>query len=369
MTTVAGPVALITGGLAVALAVAVPLDLPARDAVEVVAIAFGAGLLALALAGLAVRRLHRDAIDENLTARAVLVALIPIVALGVGVLAAARAMFVSAHDLHVLVVVVAGAGTAGVLGALALANDMDRAHRKAADSAERERMMERSRRELVAWVSHDLRTPLAGIRAMVEALDDEVVTDPETVRRYYGALTADTDRLSRLVDDLFELSRIQADALQLVLEHVSLGDLVSDAVASASVVAESKGVHVEASVNGTSPAVLASTREMARVVRNLVDNAVRHTPPGGSVHIEVGGDGHHGVVSVTDECGGIPLNDIAHVFDVAYRGDNARSPGDARGGGLGLAIARGLIEAQAGEIDVRNHGDGCRFTVRIPVVT
>jgi signal transduction histidine kinase len=107
---------------------------------------------------------------------------------------------------------------------------------------------------------------------------------------------------------------------------------------------------------------------MARVVRNLLDNAIRHTPAGGTVWIEAGLDdsGVSAVVSVRDACGGIPADDLDHVFEMAYRGDAARTPGSA-GAGLGLAVARGLVEAHQGTISVRNEGGGCRFTVRLPL--
>ena len=189
-----------------------------------------------------------------------------------------------------------------------------------AEMAERERALEHGRRELIAWVSHDLRTPLAGIRAMVEALDDGVVSDPVEVRTYHQRLTQEAERLARLVDDLFELSRIEADALALTLERVSLGELVSDAVASATVLAEVKGVKVEGRLASPAPEVAASAKELTRAVRNLLDNAIRHTPPGGSVTVEVGGDGSHAEVSVLDQCGGIPEQDIDRVFELGLPG-------------------------------------------------
>jgi signal transduction histidine kinase len=277
-------------------------------------------------------------------------------------------MFISSHDLAALVVVLVGASSAGVLGALALARELEAARRSAEAAADRERMLERSRRELVAWVSHDLRTPLAGIRAMLEALDDGVVDDEPTSRRYYTAMVSEADRLSRLVDDLFELSKIEADGLQLAVERVSLQELVHDAIASTAVVAQTREVLLDAAgIDDLAVDVRASTKEMVRVVRNLLDNAVRHTPPGGLVRVEVARDRDHAVVSVIDQCGGIPDNDLDRVFDFAYRGDAARSPADNGGGGLGLAIAKGLVTAHHGEISVRNDTDGCRFSVRLPL--
>jgi signal transduction histidine kinase len=356
--------AVLAAGLLVAAGAAWSLDLPADDAVVLVGISFGVALATYAAGRAAVVRSRSP----------VVVALIPVVAVALGALVAAKAMFVSRHDLAALVVVVTGAGTAGVLGGLALASELQRARTRVAAMAARERALDRSRRELVAWVSHDLRTPIAGIRAMVEALDDGVVAEPADVRRYHARLIAEADRLARLVDDLFELSRIEADALQLTLERVPLGELVSDAVGSVTAVAHAKGVTLAGGVDTVArkapgPAVAGSAPELSRVVRNLLDNAIRHTPTGGTVEVSVTvgqGDGR-AEVSVRDGCGGIPDDDLDRVFDLAYRGDMARTPGDTSGAGLGLAIARGLVDAHHGDIAVHNERGGCRFTVRLPL--
>jgi signal transduction histidine kinase len=346
----------VVAGLLIAIGAAASLGLPAGDAAQLVAISFGVSITAYAGGRLALRRSRSPLV----------VALIPVVAVAFGSLAAAEAMFVSSHDLSALVVVVAGAGTAGVLGALALATELNRARRQLLGAAERERALESSRRELVAWVSHDLRTPIAGIRAMVEALDDGVVVDPEDVRRYHEQLMTEADRLGQLVDDLFELSRIEAGTLAVNVERVALGELVSDVVASAAVMAGAKGVRVDGRLDVRSPVVAGSAPELTRVVRNLLDNAIRHTPPGGTVEVAVCGGDHHAEVSVLDGCGGIPAHDLDRVFDLAYRGDAARTPGAAGGAGLGLAIARGLVDVLDGDIAVRNEPGGCRFTVRLP---
>jgi signal transduction histidine kinase len=355
--------AVLAGGLVTAAVAAALSGMPAGDAALLVAISFGVALATYAVGRAAVVRSRSP----------VIVGLIPVVSVALGALVAARAMFVSSHDLAALVVVVVGAGTAGVLGGLALGAELQRSRARVAALAERERALERSRRELVAWVSHDLRTPIAGIRAMVEALDDGVVVEDADVRRYHHQLTVEADRLARLVDDLFELSRIEADALQLSVEEVPLGELVSDAVASVAAVAEAKGVtlggRVDDAAGGRGPSVAGSAPELSRVVRNLLDNAVRHTPAGGAVEVAVrGGDGW-AEVSVRDGCGGIPDDDLDRVFDLAYRGDAARTPGAGgapTGAGLGLAIARGLVGAHHGDIAVANENGGCRFTVRLP---
>ncbi|HEV7761245.1 MAG TPA: histidine kinase dimerization/phospho-acceptor domain-containing protein, partial [Acidimicrobiales bacterium] len=256
----------VAGGLLIAIAAAAAIGLPADDTAVLIACSFGVGLLAYAVGWCVLRRSRSP----------IVVALIPVVAIALGALAAAQAMFVSRHDLSALVVVIAGACTAGVLGALALASELERARRRVEAMSERERALERSRRELVAWVSHDLRTPIAGIRAMVEALDDGVVDEPGEVKRFHLQLVSEADRLARLVDDLFELSRIEADALQLTLEPVPLGELVSDAVATAAIVAHAKGVRLDGRLaeGDRWPSVIGSAPELTRIVHNLLDNAI-----------------------------------------------------------------------------------------------
>jgi signal transduction histidine kinase len=314
-------------------------------------------------------------------------------------------MFLSLHDFHSLLVVLSAAGTVGLIIALVLGDRVAQAsanlaeatrrigagevfrtdgHSSATELSElarrleemsdtlhesraRERALDASRRELIAWVSHDLRTPLAGIRAMAEALEDGVVSDPETIERYHRALRVEVDRLAGLVDDLFELSRINAGALRLQMEHASLGDLVSDALSAAAATAEARGVKLEGRLTSEAPELDLSVPEMARVLRNLLENAIRHTPSDGTVTVEAGIEAERAFVSVADSCGGIPESDIGRVFDVAFRGGSARTPDDG-GAGLGLAIARGIVSAHKGEIDVHNEGAGCRFVVRLPLV-
>jgi signal transduction histidine kinase len=207
---------------------------------------------------------------------------------------------------------------------------------------------------------------LSGIRAMTEALEDGVVDDPEVVRRYYRSIRVEADRLSGLVDDLFELSRINAGALRLNLESVCLSELVSDAIASAAPIASAKGVRLLGSVAGELPDVEVSPPEMARVLRNLLENAIRHTPSDGAVRVEAAADADGAYVNVADTCGGIPEDDVDRVFELAFRGEADRRTGNGAGAGLGLTIARGIVHAHRGEISVHNEGDGCRFTVRLP---
>ncbi len=200
---------------------------------------------------------------------------------------------------------------------------------------------------------------------MAEALEDGVAGDEATRRRYHRALGVEADRLSGLVDDLFELSRAQAGVLQLELERVSLGDLVSDALASAAPTARAKGVRLEGRVLQERCELDASPPEFLRALRNILENAIRHTPADGTVTVEAGVEHDRAYVTVADDGGGIRDQDLPRVFDIAFRGDVARTPGE--GAGLGLAIARGLVEAHDGDITVRNLDGGACFTVRLPV--
>lgn len=233
---------------------------------------------------------------------------------------------------------------------------------------QRERALEAARRELVSWISHDLRTPLAGLRALAEALEDGVGDDPDM---YVKQITAAVDRLTNMVEDLFDISRIQAGELSYKTEVVPLHRLVAESVASLAPLAAANRVLL--SVDAQRPAsVVANSAELNRALTNLVANAVRHTPEGGSVDIHVDPDRSAEVeVAVLDECGGIPAGHLERVFDVGFRGEAARTPHAGLhppGAGLGLAIARGIVEAHQGSISVENTATGCAFRVRLPSV-
>ena len=337
------------------------------DAVLVALIAAGCALPVAVAGWLALRVLGRRSITANVSA-VVAVAVLAVVA---GVVGTASAMFLSPHDLGVVLLVLAVSGAVALVNALLLGRRLARQSVWERESAARERALEASRRELVAWVSHDLRTPLAGLRAMAEALEDGVVAEPDQVAGYHAGIRREADRLAAMVDDLFELSRIHAGTLRLQVEAVSLRDLVSDAVAAVAPTATAGQVRIAADEAGDWPVVHGSDRELGRVVRNLLTNAVRHTPSDGTVSLAAGSDARGAWFAVQDSCGGIPEADLPRVFDVAFRGEPARSPRDAGrtgapGGGLGLAIARGLVEAHRGDIDVQNAGPGCRFVVHLP---
>ncbi|WP_107421371.1 sensor histidine kinase, partial [Streptomyces nanshensis] len=241
-----------------------------------------------------------------------------------------------------------------------LSRQLARTSEHLAASRERERALEASRRELVAWISHDLRSPLAGLRAMAEALEDGIAEDPA---RYHRQIRGEVERLSGMVGDLFELSRIQAGSLALSPTRVSAYDLVSDAIAGADALAGERGVRL-ADEGVEQVPVEVDGKEMSRVLANLLVNAIHRTPADGTVAVAATRREDAVVLSVTDGCGGIPAQDLPRVFDTGWRGTDARTP--PGGAGLGLAIVRGIVEAHQGRAAVRNVPGGCRFEVTLP---
>ena len=326
-----------------------------------------------------------------------------VLAVVAGTLGTAQAMFLSAHDLRVVVMVcVVAALVAAGFGCLlgrqlqasslalrraahslgdqdggyrspagpmtaelaALSRELGETSEKLKESRGREHALERSRRELVAWVSHDLRTPLAGLHAMAEALEDGIAAEPA---RYHRQIRAEVARLARMVDDLFELSCAQAGTLRLSPGRIALEDLVNDALASTEALARARGVRLTGMADAPIE-VRADPCEMSRVLTNLLVNAIRHTPEDGSVHVVAMPEPGGALLAVADSCGGIPKADLACVFDTAWRGTRDRSPGPDSGAGLGLAIVRGIVEAHQGQVSVVNTEAGCRFEVRLPAL-
>lgn len=353
--------------------------IPLPDALLVLAIAAGCSLLVTGAGVLMLRAVRRRSLTLSL---AVLVA-VAHATLIVSALATAGAMFLSGHDLAVLLGVVVVAGPAGLAVALLLGRalvrssaalgaavsglgqelyegpdrllgaeltELDR-HLAAADARlqeclRRERALEAGRRELVSWMSHDLRTPLAGLRVLSDALLDGVVEDRVTLERYVRGISRETERLTGMVEDLFQMSSINA-SVPLVLQPVAVAEVLSDAAASARPVAVASGVRLTAVAPDAALVVQASLPELGRVLRNVPANAIRHTPAAGTVALRAERAGDDVVLEVADACGGIPLGDLPRLFEVAFRGSAARTPGDV-GAGLGLAIARGLVEAHGG---------------------
>lgn len=230
---------------------------------------------------------------------------------------------------------------------------------------EQRKQLEDARRDLIAAVSHDLRTPVASIRAMVEAINDGVVSEPAEVRRYLGLVQRETERLGRLIDDLFELSRIESGSLDLRLARVPIAELVRETVEGLRFGVAEKGIELEERIAPDLPTRAIDAQRMQRVLVNLIQNAVRHTPAGGMIRVDVAPQDGHVLLAVTDSGEGIPAEEQPYIFDQFYRSEKSRSR-DTGGAGLGLAIARGIVEAHHGTIGVESEpGAGARFVVTL----
>ena len=331
-------------------------------------ILFGvASSLAIVAVGvLALHRLRTKALVLSL----LLLTLIPLVAVVVGIATASEFMFDRALQRGVYVWFAVAAVC--VPSAIWLGRRLARQIVWEREAHERERQAELARRNMLAWLSHDLRTPVSGVLAMAEALEDGVVERPADVTEYAGLIRSETNRLAGMIDDLFELARIDAGDLRLELEPVPVADVLHSAVQVSRASADRRGVRLEVDVPADVEQALGEAPALVRVVRNLLGNAIRHTPADGVVIIAAGRADGEVWLSVQDSCGGIPVDDLPHVFEAAFRGTSAREAeqdGDPTGAGMGLTIAHGLVEAQHGSIDVVNLDDGCRFEVRLPAVS
>jgi signal transduction histidine kinase len=233
---------------------------------------------------------------------------------------------------------------------------------------EQEIKLDQMRRDLIAWVSHDLRTPLTGIRARVEALADGVVQEPAEVQRYLATIQNDTHALNRLIDDLFELATIDAGGLKLHKIPVDMADLISDTIETMSVIAKNKGVALQGDVAANLGLIVVSPQHIQRVLNNLISNALAHTAHG-EVKVRAFRLRRQVCVEIHDTGEGIAPQDVPHVFDRFYRGERARTrgSGNAKGMGLGLAIAQALVEAHNGVISLSSElGQGTQVKVVLP---
>ena len=357
---------------------------------------------ALAAAGLAAaHRFAKGSPLRPLRARFDLVAGTALGVIVLGVLAAAQLMFVSNHDALIVSAIalaaalvalraarVASAGVVREVGAvrdaLVSVGEGDRTGRVSAGAAAEltelagavNRMIEQlaeeerrrdaadaARRNLVASISHDLRTPLAALRLMLAAIEDGVVDAP-TRDRYLVSMHTHVSALGSMVDDLFELSRLEAGELDWSIRQVELPQLVDEAVAAMRVEADAKGVAVAAELQPLPRPARADPERLQRVLFNLIQNAIRHTPADGSVTVRAEPAGEWVEIEVADTGSGIPLEERERLFDPFVRG----TTGDDGGGraGLGLALSRAIVEAHGGEIWLADSEAGTRVRFVIP---
>lgn len=232
-------------------------------------------------------------------------------------------------------------------------------------TAEQQAALERMRSDLIAWVSHDLQTPLTSVRAILEALADGVAEDPETIQRYLRTAQRDIQSLSTLIDDLFQMAQLDAGGLPLDREWGSLSDLISDTLESFRQLAEKQGIDLNGAAHECDPVDM-DIQRIGRVLNNLVGNAIRHSSQGDSVLVQAWRDENQVIVTVCDSGEGIQEADLPHVFDRFYRGEKSRNRRTG-GAGLGLAISKGIVEAHGGSITVDSkYGEGTCFKFTLP---
>jgi len=379
------------------------------DLLLIIGLTIGACLAVGLLGALLLRAIRRSSLRYQLA----VASLIPVLAVAATVVINVELMFLSAHDTTVILLAVGTALLVAVVGGWLVSRRFSLASRQLQDSIgllvsdsggvrttdvqqqdggttvrslpaelarveeelaearrtltearRRERAAEQSRQELVSFMSHDLRTPLAGLRALAEGLEDGVITDVPGTLRHIRSTVA---RMTIMVDDLFALSRVRGVPEPRELSLVALSELVSDVALEAEATSRTAKVRLEVNVpDHDNLAVLGRHEDLSRALGNLVSNAIRHTEPDQIVRVTAdrGEDGSVRV-SVMDGCGGIPEAYLDRVFDTGWRGSPARSSTDG-GAGLGLAIARGVVESHQGEIAVRNTETGCCFEVALP---
>ena len=380
-----------------ALAIGAAVGMGSGDLARIALLLVPAALVTVVSTAVARPLLARSSIGARLLVIAVVATVVCLVNLGV----LAQFMFVSNHDATVVGMLLVYSMGAGMGAAVALARasstavdrlvmtarslgegqlearvgslnagaELDALGRTLDEMAERlqqatarERELESARRDLVTAVSHDLRTPLASLRAMIEAVHEGIVGDPPTLRRYVAEMRRAIESLTVLVDDLFELVQLDAGAIEAETRRAKVDDVVRSALAACRTQAVQKGLVVRTRLSGTEGS-LCSPR-MVRVVQSLVQNAIRHTPSDGTVTIEAS-EGPRGLELTVEDTGeGIAPEVLERVFEPFWRGDPARA---GPGSGLGLAVAKRIVDRLGGRIDAQSEpARGSRFAVLVP---
>jgi signal transduction histidine kinase len=378
----------------------ITLHAPGEHLLELAAILLATGVAGV-LGSIAIARWTRRL---PFSAKAVIASALALLVLSTNVLVASWRMFISSHDLDLLLILVGYALVVTLGPAMVIGRALNRrllaieavtgrlgegdltarvetgdAHDELSRVAtavntlaarlelaeEERRQLEDARRYLFVAVSHDLRTPLAAIQAMVEALQDDVVSDAETRARYLGNISGEIRRLSLLIGDLFELTRLESGELRLDLEEVRLDRLIEEAVDSLRPQAERAGVRLEWD-GEVRERILADPARLTRALYNLVQNAIRHTPPDGTITVRAASLADGVQVAVADTGEGIDPADLPLLFDRFYRGERSRAR-EYGGAGLGLAIVRSIVEAHRGRVWAENgQRGGAVFTLVLP---
>ena len=298
---------------------------------------------------------------------ALIAPLVALVAIMAGVTTGTQQMVIADEARTTLLLILAATAPVALAIGYALSSRIARISERAArDIAEaaRRRELESTRLELISWLSHDLRTPLAGIRAMTEAMEDGLAPDPS---RYLRQISAEAARTTEMVNDMLALSRLHTGTT-LRREPVALELLADEILATTGPLASEKDIQVSGSTSGRS-VVQGDPAFLLRMLQNLVVNAIQYSEPGGRVCLTVDGTADQVRVTVSDSCGGLTAEEFGRMFDAGWRRDDARTPGTrpgSSGAGIGLAIVRAVVDAQGGTVSVGPVDGGCLVTVVLP---
>lgn len=390
-------------GLALLLAIAW-LQAPAADLLALLTSLLATGLASLVVGAVWMRWLRRGTVP--IWIQVTLTYLFGVAVALCNIVVTAQLMFLSTHDLPLLVLLILAAAIIAIGLGIALARvfaqrvsdlhhtattlargdlsvrvaatgddelaALARSFNHMADQLEAaavERVrQEQLRHELIVAISHDVRTPLASLRAMTEALADGVVDDPETTARYYDTMRGQIGQMTQLVEDLFSLARLEAGTVELDMQPVAIDGLIADVLAAHSPQAAAKDIQLEADIAPELKPALIAPQQILRVLDNILVNALRHTPQGGRIGVRVTPlDAEEQLaIEVVDTGEGIVAEDLPRVFERFYRGEKSRARASG-GAGLGLAIARGIVDAHGGTITIAStpgEGTCVRFTVK-----
>lgn len=233
------------------------------------------------------------------------------------------------------------------------------------EAQEKRKQLESLRKELLTWIGHDLQTPLTSISAIIEALSDGMVQDKETEQRYYDTAKKNISALSHLIDDMFQMAQIDAGGLELNIDSVSISDLISDTLENFTELSNQKNILIHGKVGPDLDEIQVDAQRINRVLNNLIENAIRHTPQNGTIRVTADRSNKGVIVEVSDNGEGIDPGDLPYLFDKFYRGEKTRRTA-MKGTGLGLAISKGIIDAHGGEIWASSILGRTTFTFVIP---
>lgn len=288
-----------------------------------------------------------------------------VLSIAIGLVIGLELMLIEGAELACLILLITApiALTVGIVVTLRTQTIITETHKKLA-AAQREREVEQGKRELITWLSHDLRTPLAGMRAMAEALDDGVVPNPH---QYYQQIIIESQRTSAMVEEMMSLASLQTHTLSLSKEPINLQDLISDSVSQLSELATTQQMRFAASICSEPLTCEGDAALLTRALQNVLANAIYYSMPNSTLQVRLDRVNTMAHLAITDRCGGISDDTRQHMFDVGWRASQARTPHQHSGSGLGLSIVKTIVEAHGGCIYVEPLVGCCCVHIELPL--